>query len=196
VNYDLSLTLDFRGIVQNSPFTVEVRPFVVGIDEQVVRMGFVNTLHFANITETSLSRFLHVAIREGDQTICEFLVSVAIDGIPSTRLDNIFKSIINSRDKFFTYLRFLLTDELSKEDLEGSPPKSKHQASRPAWDLDMPIFEQLLVTASRNPHRLIEVDRVIGSLREADGDGVIPQDFLSLWEIFKAAVPQREGDHE
>jgi hypothetical protein len=196
VNYDLSLTLDFRGIVQNSPFTVEIRPFVVGIDEQVVRMGFVNTLHFANITETSLSRFLHVAIREGDLTIREFLVRVAIKGIPATRLDNIFKSIINSRDKFFTYLRFLLTDELSKEDLEGSPPKGKHQASGLAWDLDMPIFEQLLVTASRNPHRLIEVDRVIASLREADGDGVVPQDFLSLWEIFKAAVPQGQGNNE
>ena len=60
----------------------------------------------------------------------------------------------------------------------------------------MPIFEQLLVTASRNPDRLREVDRLIVSLRESTEDGVIPQDFLSLWEIFKAAIPHTEAGHE
>jgi hypothetical protein len=37
---------------------------------------------------------------------------------------------------------------------------------------------------------------VITSLRESNGDGVIPQDFLSLWEIFKAAIPPTESGHE
>ena len=64
------------------------------------------------------------------------------------------------------------------------------------WDFDMPIFEQLLVTASRNPRRLLEVDRVISSLHESNGKSVIPDDFLSLWEVFKAAVPQAEGGDE
>ena len=112
-------------------------------------------------------------------------------------LDNIFKSIINSRDKFFAYLRFLLTDELSKEDLEGDPPeKGDNGGNGPGWDFEMPIFEQLLVAASRNPRRLLEVDQVISSLREEEGDGVVPDDFLSLWEVFKAAIPQTEGGHE
>ena len=87
-----------------------------------------NSLHFVNISETSLSRFLHFTICEGDETLREFLVRIEIAGIPDTRLDNIFKSIIDSRDKFFAYLRFLLTDELSKEDLEDEPPpKKKHK---------------------------------------------------------------------
>lgn len=197
LNFDLALTLDFRDVASKTPFSVAVRPFVIGVDEQAVQLGTVGVLTFANISETNLSRFLHVAIRDGDLTIREFLVRIEVDGIPSTRLDNIFKSIINSRDKFFTYLRFLLTDELSKEDLDTPPPKSgKHPASGAGWDLDMPIFEQLLVTASRNPQRLREVDRVIASLREADGEGVIPTEFLSLWEVFKAAIPAAEVGHE
>lgn len=196
-NYDLLVTLDVRGIARHKSFSVKVRPFVLGVDEQCVQMGTINSLTFGNISETSLSQFLHFAILDGDLTIREFLVRIDVTGIPSTRLDNIFKSIINSRDKFFTYLRFLLTDVLSKDDLERPPPKrSKVPGNDSGWELDMPIFEQLLVTASRNPQRLLEVDRVIVSLREADGDGVIPQDFLSLWEIFKAAIPQPEGDHE
>jgi len=55
----------------------------------------------------------------------------------------------------------------------------------------MPIFEQLLVAASRNPQRLLEVDRVIASLREADGEGVIPHDFLSLWRSSKQRYRKR-----
>lgn len=197
LNYDLTLRLDFRSVVSALPLSVAVRPFVLGVDEQVVQLGKVNVLTLMNISETGLSRFLHVAIGDGQLTIREFLVRIDVDGIPTTRLDNIFKSIINSRDKFFTYLRFLLTDELSKEDFDAPPPKSgKHSANGVGWELDMPIFEQLLVTASRNPQRLREVDRVITSLREADGDGVIPPEFMSLWEIFKAAIPSVEAGHE
>lgn len=197
LNFDLALTLDLREVTSRTPFSVAVRPFVIAVEEQAVHLGTIDVLTFANISETNLSRFLHVAIRDGEFTLREFLVRIEVDGIPSTRLDNIFKSIINSRDKFFTYLRFLLTDELSKEDLDASPPKSgKHPASGAGWNLDMPIFEQLLVTASRNPQRLREVDRVIASLSEADGQGVIPPEFLSLWEVFKAAIPTTEVGHE
>lgn len=197
LNFDLAITLDFRAVVSPPTLRVAVRPFVIGVDEQVMQLGTVSVLTFANLSETNLSRFLHVSIRDGDVTIRDFLVRIVVDGIPSTRLDNIFKSIINSRDKFFTYLRFMLTDELSKEDLETPPPQSgAHSVNGPGWDLDMPIFEQLLVTASRNPQRLREVDRAIDSLREIDGDGVIPTEFLSLWEIFKAVIPAAEASHE
>ncbi len=196
INYDFMLALDFRRIVEEHAFSVKVRPFVHGMEEQSVVFGQLNTLAFLNISETSLSSFLHFTISDRDIG-SEFLIRIHVAGIPSTRLDNIFKSIINSRDKFFTYLRFLLTDELSKEDFEATPPKkAKQPANGASWDFEMPIFEQLLVTASRNPQRLREVDRVITSLRESNGDGVIPQDFLSLWEIFKAAIPPTESGHE
>lgn len=197
LNYDLVLQLDFHAVHSAPPFSVAVGPFVLGVDEQVVELGAVNTLTFSNISETSLSRFLHVAIREAELTISEFLVCIEIEGLPSTRLDNIFRSIINSRDKFFTYLRFLLTDELSKEEFDTPRPKSNGRTRKgEGWELDMPIFEQLLVTASRNPNRLREVDMVITSLRDAEGEGIVPPEFLSLWEIFKAAIPVAEVCHE
>lgn len=201
VNYDVLLSIDLRKVLAPTTLSVSVRPFVRDVPDQSLDFGRQNTLRFPNISETSLSRFLHFTIFEDSEALREFLVRIEIAGIPETRLDNIFKSIIDNRDKFFAYLRFLLTDELSKEDLEDEPPprKPKRRVEGGIWDFDKPIFEQLLVTASRNPRRLLEVDRVISSLREAlddDGADVIPADFLSLWEVFKAAVPQVEGEYE
>jgi hypothetical protein len=197
-NFDLSLSIDLRNISAKSEFTVSARPFVRLAEDQLVQFGRANQLDYFNISETSLSRFVHFTIQAGDETLREFLVRIEVAGIPTSRLDNIFKSIIDSRDKFFAYLKFLLTDELTKADIEDQPltGKKKNTDESHGWDFDMPIFEQLLVTASRNPRRLWEVDRVIASLCDGDGKKVVPQDFLSLWEIFKVAVPRVEGNDE
>ena len=197
VNYDFTLSVDLRNLSKKTSFSISVRPFVRVAEDQPLRFGVMNTLRFVNISETSLNRFLHFTIRDAEGTIREFLIRIEVSGIPETRLDNIFKSIINSRDKLFAYLRFLLTDELSKEDFAEGPTKKGGTGAKGAgWEIEMPIFEQLLVAASRNPRRLLEVDRVISSLREDKDDGVVPDDFLSLWEVFRAAIPQMEGAHE
>jgi hypothetical protein len=198
-NFDLALLIDLGRADGTSGFSVRVRPFARDVGDQPLVFGTLNRLLYPNISETSLSRFLHFTLSEGDEVLREFLVRIDVTGIPTTRLDNIFKNIINSRDKFFSYLRFLLTGELSKEDLEDDPPEKKSkkgQGDGAGWEFDMPIYEQLLVTASRNPGRMQEVDRVIASLHESNGESVVPDDFLSLWEVFKAAVPQAEGSHE
>lgn len=152
-NYDVTLSIDLRGVTAKATLSASVRPFVRGAADQSLQFGEHNSLCFPNINETSLSRFLHFTIWDDDETLREFLVRIDVAGMPDSRLDNIFKSIIDSRDKFFAYHRFLLTDELSKEDLEDEPankgPGPKRDGT--SWEFDMPIFEQLLVTASRNP---------------------------------------------
>jgi hypothetical protein len=196
-NFDLSLTLDFAAVSVKPQFSIMVRPFVPDVAEQRIRPGRLNLLNFANISETSLSRFVSMTIRDGDVTLREFLVRIEIEGLPATRLHNIFRGIINNRDKFFAYLCLLLTDEMPVSDSRtsglGSAGKS---ASNTAWELDVPVFEQLLVTASRNPQRLHEIDRVIASLLTAEENNIIPAEFLSMWEVFKAAIPHSELGHE
>jgi hypothetical protein len=196
-NFDLSLTLDLEEVSVKSQFSIMVRPFVPDVAEQGVQPGRVNLLNFANISETSLSRFVSLTIRDGDLTLREFLVRIEIEGIPSTRLHNIFRGIIDSRDKFFSYLCLLLTDEMPESDSGTSGLGSaKKSASNTAWEFDVPVFEQLLVTASRNPQRLCEIDRVIASLLTADENNIIPPEFLSMWEVFKSAIPHSELSHE
>ncbi|PQO37846.1 hypothetical protein DTL21_07855 [Bremerella cremea] len=197
-NYDLQLKIDLREIHVDEAMGVSVRPFVRGLADQPLQLGEFNTLLFPNISETSLSQFFQFTISEGDLVLRAFLTRIKVAGLPDSRLDNIFKSIINSRDKFFAYLRFLLADDLSKDDLEldlGSEGKTD-TGNGGEWQFDMPIFEQLLITASRNPKRLLEVDRIITRLYEENEDCVIPGDFLSMWEVFKAAVPAEEDGND
>jgi hypothetical protein len=195
--YDLRVSIDLRQASPGNRFKVYVRPLVNGIQELLLRLGELNQLDFLSISETSLTRFLHFAITDGAETHRDFLLRIDIEGLPQSRLASVFKSIINSRDKFFAYLRLLLSDEVTKDDIFAEPPdKNGSKTDNAAWDLDMPIFEQLLVTASRHPTRLSDLDRVITTLREAGGDSVIPQDFLTLWAVFSSALPQVERPRE
>jgi hypothetical protein len=195
--YDLHVSVDLQHLVTDPRFHLHVRPLVHGVQEQSLRPGELNQLDFPSISETSLTRSLHFSITDGAEMHRDFLLRIDIEGLPGTRLANIFKSIINSQDKFFAYLRLLLCDEVTKDDIHAEPPDRKGmKTENAAWDLDMPILEQLLVTASRHPARLSEIDRVIANLQETASDGVIPQDFLALWAVFRSVLPPAERPRE
>ncbi len=194
--YDLVISIDLRGPSQPSGLTAKVRPLVPRMHDQPLRFGAANEFRCGNISETHLSRFLHFSVLDGKDTVRQFLVRIEIEGMPEGRLDDIFKSIINSREKFLAYLRFLLTDEPSKDIVTGDGNgNGNSDGLGKSMGLEMPIFEQLLITASRNPRRLIEVDRVITSLRDAKDKSVVPDSFLALWEVFKAAILHVEDDN-
>src|SRR5690606_12565338 len=110
----------------------------------------------------------------------------------------IIRSIINSRDRFFEYLRFLLTDDSEKEPIgteHDDDRSSSNGENASIWDTSSPIFEQLLLSASRSPRRLKAIDDVIEQLRKEDAEDpsrrVVPQEFLEFWEAFKQIVPQQ-----
>ncbi len=194
-NYDFHLAVDFTSVRFGDEFQVSVRPFVRFAEPQQVIAGTQNELVFPNISETRISRFLHFVVSDEDGASREFLIRIEVEGMPAGRLDNIFKSIINSSEKFFAYLRFLLTDEPDKEDFGGTNSQSS-AGDGDSWEMDIPIFEQLLVVASRNPKRLREIDSAINSLRDEHNEDVIPASFLSLWEVFRAAIPHNEVTDE
>jgi len=194
-NYDLHLTCDLQAVAIPEPFRVSIRPFVRHTQPQQLTAGAINRFTFPNISETRISQFVHVGVTDEMEISHEFLIRIEIEGIPGSRLDNIFKSIINSREKFFAYLRFLLTDEVNKEDFEQAT-QTGSSSSNGSWDLDIPIFEQLLVVASRNPKRLSEIDRAIASLRDEHDEEIIPASFLSLWEVFRSAMAANGAQQE
>jgi hypothetical protein len=125
-----------------------------------------------------------------------FLKKVPVEGMPATRVGKILRSIINNTERFFDYLRFMLTSESDKEIVgaeDGNDKKSSEAAS--VWELSSPIYEQLLLTASRFPKRLEAIDQVIEHLRDFTNDNqepsVIPKEFLDFWESFKQLVPNK-----
>jgi hypothetical protein len=168
----------------------------------VLSAGQTTNCSFKNISELELSRFLQFRIEGSDgHAHHEFLYRIEIDNLPEGRLENIFRKIVNCQDRFFEYLRLLLAEDITKEDLlsdgDAQTPQGHDDDNAEQWLMDLPIYEQLLLIASRNPRKLIEVDKVIQDLTpkadEAHEAGatasIIPDDFMSFWDVFRNMIP-------
>jgi len=196
-NFDLHLVLD-PGPSQWHGLTVKVSPFnSEGVQPIEMPPRRSTAMAFRNINESNLSRFLRFEIWQGAERLRAFLMKVMIDGLPETRVSRILRSIINSRDRFFEYLRFLLADDSDKEPVGADSDEKGGETGKETpsiWDMSTPIFEQLLLAASRFPRRLKAIDEVIEQLRkEEEGDSagrVVPQEFLEFWEAFKQIASQ------
>jgi hypothetical protein len=192
VNFDLHLSLDLESVTW-SDLKVTVVPFNTDqLQPQALTPNSISNLVFANINESNLSQFIRIDIWQTADRLRSFLVKIDIAGLPPTRIGRILRSIIDNRDRFFDYLRFLLTDDLEKEMIGTEPiDRGSSQSERSSvWDTTSPIYEQLLVAASRYPNRLKAIDSIIEQIRNDDSttDNIIPQEFLDFWESFKEIV--------
>lgn len=193
-NYDLLVEVDLRLIIRHPPVDLTVRPLNRPEEARKLTFGQQNNYVFENIAETELTRFLVYEIRGA--VTRQFLVKVDVKGMPGSRGDSIFKSIVNSREKFFQYLAFLLAEEPGKSDWHDEKEQQNgNVAEKPeeTWQFGAPVFEQLLVAASRNPDKLKQVDDLITRLRgdQQGEDIVVPEGFLDLWAVFREYLPER-----
>jgi hypothetical protein len=191
-NFDLLLTLQPAGTAWTD-LEVKLAPFNSDHTTQVLAPAGQTEFRFENINESNLSRFLRFEIYHNKELQCAFLMKIDIAGMPTSRISQIIKGIISDRDKFFEYLRFLLADAFDKEAMDDGNAGSKGSADDASglWDVKSPIFEQLLITASRRPGRLKEIDGIIQQLMEGvehDDNRVVPQEFLTLWEAFRGMI--------
>jgi hypothetical protein len=197
-NYDLTINLDLRAVAAAEGLSLRMGPMnsrdgIAG-DAASVQFGQLNQPVFANLAEADLSQFLSFTISDGEETLRHFLLKYEINGLPPTRLDRIVKDIVSNTDQFFAYLRFLLTDEFSKSDFHSSPSDRK---GRSAGDEDgffgteLPLFESIVVAASRDPDKMRAVDGVIQRLKTSDATEppMIPAAFLGFWEVFRPLIP-------
>lgn len=188
--YDLVFRVATPHFPSVADFKVTVKPFNIEAAPRALASGVSKDLRFSAISESYLSRFVHFTITGRDLPARQFLICVSICGLPRHRLEHIFRKVITSPDKFFQYLRFLLAEEVSKEDLlrvSTNPAKSTGDGG--AMVFDAPLYEQLLVAASRAPSKLRAVDDVIRKL-DSDESSVIPADFLEFWNSFRPLIPK------
>ena len=199
-NYDLHLVVP-RISAKLGDLSVTVAPFNSdGIEPMELSPKGATTLVFVNINESNLSRFLRFEIWQGGERLRAFLTKIDVEGLPETRVSRILRSIINSRDRFFEYLRFLLADDFSKgaigTEADDNNRRNGDGDGTGIWDMSQPIFEQLLLSASRSPQRLKAIDDVIHQLRKDEDEqsesNIIPHEFLDFWEAFKQIVPKQK----
>jgi hypothetical protein len=195
-NYDLNLVVP-RIKAKLGDLKVTIVPFNSdGLEPQELSTTEKTKISFENINESNLSQFLRLEIWQGTERLRAFLVKVKIAGMPESRVSQILRSIINSRDRFFEYLRFLLSDDHDKDPVgaETNERNSGDGEGADIWDTSKPIFEQLLLSASRSPQRLKAIDDVIEQLGQDDDDcnNIVPIEFLEFWEAFKKIVPRQK----
>ena len=200
-NYDLHLEVAL-GAIAWLDFNVMIAPFNADVQPQRLSPDGPLAFTFENINESSLSRFLRFDIYHGKELVRPpFLVKIDVKGLPETRVSTILKAIISDRDKFYEYLRFLLADEFDKGDAaeendSGSQTGNEEQGDG-FWSQNATFFEQLLVTASRRPGRLKEINDVIKHLLnggEGERKEIVPQEFLTFWSAFGQIVPHSPGE--
>jgi hypothetical protein len=197
-NFDLHIELDLKELPTSGQFKLTVQPFNMksSLDAIQLSPGKIDRIVFKNLAEVELSRFLHFSITgKGGDLHHQFLLKIDIQDLPEDRLENILKKIIDSQDKFFEYLRFLLAEDITKEDLLSTGEEPKHisagDESEGDWHVNLPIYEQLLVAASRSPRKLKDIDDAIQKLTTGDESStkVIPEAFLSFWGAFRTLIP-------
>jgi hypothetical protein len=188
-NFDLLFTLQPGGTAWTD-LEVKLAPFNSEHTTQVLAPAGPTEFRFENINESNLSRFLCFEIYHNKELQRTFLMKIDIAGMPTSRISKIIKGIISDRDKFFEYLRFLLADDFDKEAGNGGNDGGIKQVDDASslWDVTSPILEQLLISASRRPGRLKEIDGIIQQLMEGDENRVVPQEFLTLWEAFREVI--------
>lgn len=189
--YDLLIDIDATGFKLHDGFQIKLKP--ISEDQKkpyVLKPGEKNHIaHFTGYGETRLSPYIEFQIWHNDIHYSSCLLSMEIE-LPAGRLNKIFSSIINSKDKFLKYLSFLLTGEETSI-IEPSPDKTLNATGNGSQNslLDqLPIYEKLLIAASRYPHKLVAVDKLMQRLKDElseNEESIISKEFEEFWEIFR-----------
>ncbi|MFN8257338.1 MAG: phospholipase D family protein [Bacteroidales bacterium] len=190
--YDIVVEVDTTSLTIENDYTVLINPVA---EEQhkglELVQGKIQKLEFRNAyPETILSPFLKVEIFSGKDLQSIFLLRMKIE-LPDSRLNRIFTAIINSRDKFFRYLQFLLTGEENSK-IEITHQEQEHgktsNGGSGTWNVfGVPIYEKLLLAASRFPEKLKVVNHLIVRIKNETGEDdepIITQEFESFWTKF------------
>lgn len=197
--YNLVISIDARPLRLPEGFTVRFKPLPENNKNHItLKPGLTNAIvEFTGYPETALSPFLEFEIVK-DKLLCSrFLLFMNIT-LPPSRLNRIFTSIIDSRDKFMKYLTFLLTGEESEliNDMGGRGEGDILAGGAAAsWVNGAPVYEKLLVAASRFPSRLASIDKLIERLKSESAtfaEPIITPEFDSFWQVFRKYLQERE----
>jgi hypothetical protein len=188
--YDLEITIDASSLYLPKGFEVRVKPICEEQKKRVaIKAGAVNRINqFSGYTETKLSPFVEFEILFEKVCYTTFLLTMEIE-LPSNRLNKIFSSIINSRERFLEYLTFLLTGEetsIIQDNMEKG--KGAGNTEDHAFFNQLPVYEKLLIASSRHPEKLGAVDKLIVRLKDEtqnDEKKIISEEFEEFWQIFR-----------
>ncbi|TPL11717.1 hypothetical protein FJ938_03095 [Mesorhizobium sp. B2-4-14] len=139
-----------------------------------------------------LTRFLALEITDDATGHTElFSTGLTVDGLPEERDLAILYWVIDSRQKFMTYLRLLLASFAEQPLPPRFTPNGKGSGAWGAGADDEPMLEDLVRALCTGDGRLAAVDRLVSRLeasKEAGTEDRIPPHFKELWQVFRTVL--------
>lgn len=134
-----------------------------------------------------LSEFYILKVTPEDEAVepVKLAMKISTKGIPEDRDDQIFRSLIDTREKFLNYVEMMITDrpqELSALLIHNSE-LSTNALSRPN-NRSNTLYESLLRIAATNPERLEDVQELVNRLDYK----VVPESFAQMCAKFKQSI--------
>jgi hypothetical protein len=149
-----------------------------------------NQIIFKNISLTNLSKYIVIEVWSATDLVYSSLFKLTVE-LPDGREDAIFNRIINNKVKFLQYLQFILQPERTVGSREIKDIDSRRDGTvdflSDLFGSGSSIYESLMLTASRSPNKLRQIDAIIERLKKADSE--IVDDFLPIWEVYKTFIP-------
>ena len=165
--------IDTENLVEVSPLLIS-RP--TRLAENVI---------FPDLTIKQLSEFYRVTVSDGDASISR-VIRIPTIGMPEDREKAVVNDVIRDKNCFYQYVAFLLGDDHVLSAMEGMDVQMGRSSHHANHGVKLPaLYEKMLRTAVSDPAKLREVGELIRTVGE---DGVIPEEFAQMYEVFREAV--------
>ena len=165
--------IDTENLVEVSPLLIS-RP--TRLAENVI---------FPDLTIKQLSEFYRVTVSDGNASISR-VIRIPTTGMPEEREKAVVNDVIRDKNCFYQYVAFLLGDDHVLSAMEGMDVQMGRSSHHANHGVKLPaLYEKMLGTAVSDPAKLREVGELIRTVGE---DGVIPEEFAQMYEIFREAV--------
>ena len=165
--------IDTENLVEVSPLLIS-RP--TRLAENVI---------FPDLTIKQLSEFYRVTVSDGDASISR-VIRIPTTGMPEEREKAVVNDVIRDKNCFYQYVAFLLGDDHVLSAMEGMDVQMGRASHHANHGVKLPaLYEKMLKTAVSDPSKLREVGELIRTVGE---DGVIPEEFTQMYEVFREAV--------
>ena len=176
-NYDVNV---YFAKFENSKYKVTVSPLLSNKTEMISE----NVL-FPSLSLTQLSEFFKISVSDVTSTIQRVII-IPTDGIPEDREKAVVSNVVKDKECFYRYIAFLLGDNYVLSALETANGTNAMGVGNTQKIIQTPaLYEKMLQTAATAPERFKEIDYLIKAVA---ADGVIPEQFEELYNVFKKVV--------
>lgn len=163
--------------------SVQIRPLLSEHPEP-----FQNIIVFSNLHLTDLSDFYVAAVSDGERTVKRVLV-IPTEGMPENREKAVVSGVVSNEDCFYRYVAFLLGENAILSILDAEAATGAANGTLYRGDYHIPaLYEKMLRTAAAAPEKFEGIEYLMRAISE---NGIIPDDFKRLYELFRRVVKLR-----